>query len=133
MKNWKKIICGWAKELAIAERIDYFDGGNLDGIIQGSQGVVTVNSTVGIRAVQLGSPVITLGDAIYDVDGLAFQGGIDQFWTAAPKPSSELVDAFIAAICHSIQIRGTFYSEPGLTVAVDTAVNRLFNRSVGID
>lgn len=132
LKNWKKLICRWADELGIAERIDYFDGGNLDDIIRASLGVVTVNSTVGIRALQLGSPVITLGDAIYDVDGLAFQDGIDRFWIEAQKPDMVLVDAFIDAVCYGIQIRGTFYSEPGLTAAVNEAVDRLHGGKVGL-
>jgi capsular polysaccharide export protein len=126
LKSWKKIIYRWANELRIAERIDYFDGGNLDDIIRASQGVITVNSTVGIRAIQLDCPVMTLGDAIYDVDGLAFQGSVDQFWTSAQKPVSALADAFIHAVCHTIQIRGTFYSEPGLGAAVDEAVARIY-------
>lgn len=129
LKNWKNIIFRWAEELGISERIDYFDGGSLDDIILASQGVVTVNSTVGIRAIQLAKPVVTLGDAIYDVDGLAFQGGVDRFWSSAQNPETALADAFIDAVCHTVQIRGTFYSEPGLSAAVNEAVNRLCGAS----
>ncbi len=131
LKNWKKRILRRAGELGIADRIDYFDGGNLDEILRGSAGVITVNSTVGIRALQLGCPVMTLGDAIYDMPGLSFQGSPDDFWTAAEPASPAMVDAFIDAVCSAIQIRGVFYGEPGLSAAVDEAVDRLYNCRVG--
>lgn len=132
LKNWKKHILRRANELGIADRIDYFDGGNLDQIIRGSAGVITVNSTVGIRALQLGCPVMALGDAIYDVAGLSFQESPDHFWAQAVPASPALVDAFINAVCSTIQIRGVFYGEPGLSVAVNEAVYRLYQRRVGL-
>lgn len=39
-------------------------------------GMVTVNSTSGVRAIQLGCPVTVLGEAIYNVDGLTHLGGL---------------------------------------------------------
>jgi len=132
LKNWKKRIYRRAHELGIADRIDYFDGGNLDEIIRGSEGVITVNSTVGIRALQLARSVMTLGDAIYDVPGLTFQGSPDHFWTEAVPASPALVDAFINAVCSTIQIRGVFYSEPGLSAAVSVAADRLSQCQVGL-
>jgi capsular polysaccharide export protein len=131
LKNWRKLIYRLANELGIASRIDYFDGGNLDDIIIGAEGMITINSTAAIRALQLGSPVMTLGDAIYDVAGLTYQGHIDQYWKNAEQPVAALVDAFINAIANTIQIRGVFYSEPGLTAAVTEAVDRLYQGKVG--
>lgn len=132
LKNWKKRIYRQATELGIADRVDYFDGGNLDEIIRGSAGMITVNSTAGIRALQLGSPVMTLGDAIYDVAGLTFEGTLDQYWTEAKQPDPALVEAFINAISATIQIRGVFYSEPGLSAAVSEAAERLYECRVGL-
>jgi capsular polysaccharide export protein len=132
LKSWQKIILRWTHELGITQRVDYVDGGNLDGMILASQGVVTVNSTVGIRALQLARPVITLGDAIYDVQGLTSQQGIDAFWRAPLSPTPMLVDAFIDAVCHYLQIRGTFYSEPGLSAAVTAAATKIQAGNVGV-
>ena len=58
----------------------------VDKLLDGARGVVTVNSTVGLWALRAGRPVITLGDAIYDIDGLTFRGGLDAFWTEAGPP-----------------------------------------------
>lgn len=132
LKNWKRLVYRWADELGIADRIDYFDGGDLDEIIRGSEGMITVNSTAGIRALQLASPVMTLGDAIYDVTGLTYQGTLDDYWAEAKRPDPALVDAFINAMSATIQIRGVFYSEPGLSAAVDEAVDRLHGCKVGL-
>lgn len=132
LKNWKKTIYTWANELKIADRIDYFDGGNLDEIISNAVGMITINSTTGIRALQLGCPVMTLGQAIYNVTGLINRGTMDDYWKAPSRPDPALVDAFINAICATIQIRGVFYSEPGLSAAVDAAVSRLYGGKVGL-
>ena len=125
LKNWGKFVYSLANELGIGNRVDYVDGGNLGEIISGSEGMITVNSTAGISALQLGSPVMTLGDAIYDVAGMTYQGQMDNYWKEAKQPDSKLVDAFINAIAGTIQIRGVFYNEPGLSAAVSEAVDRL--------
>lgn len=39
-------------------------------LIENAQAVVTINSTVGIEALLLGKPVITLGQAFYNIDGI---------------------------------------------------------------
>jgi capsular polysaccharide export protein len=131
IKNWKKLIYRLSNQYGIGNRIDYFDGGNLDDIIIGSEGMITVNSTSAIRALQLGSPVMPLGDAIYDVVGLTYQGQLDNYWKKAERPDATLVEAFINAIASTIQIRGVFYNEPGLTAAVTEAVDRLYLGKVG--
>jgi len=131
LKNWKKRIYQRASELGVVDRLDYFDGGNLDEILRACAGVITVNSTVGIRALQLGCPVMTLGQAIYHVPGLSCQEPLDRFWNDAVPPSPVMVNAFINAVCNTLQIRGVFYGEPGLSAAVDQAADRLWKRNVG--
>jgi capsular polysaccharide export protein len=132
IRNWKKLVSKCANKFGVVGRIVYIDGGNLDEIISGSDGMVTVNSTAGIRALQLGSPVITLGEAIYNVAGLTYQGELDDYWKEAKQPDPALVEAFINAVAGTIQIRGVFYKEPGLNLGVSEAVDRLYNRSVGL-
>ena len=131
LTNWKKFIFTSADKLGIAQRIDYLEGGNLEDIYLSSEGVVTINSTAAITALQLGIPVKALGDAIYDIEGMTYQGSLDGYWVQAKKPDKSLVDAFIKAIVSTIQIRGVYYSEPGLTAAVNEAVLRLYHQKVG--
>jgi len=127
LQNWKKLIRQLASGYSISDRIDYLGGGNLDELIRGSCGMVTVNSTSGIRALQLGSPVKVLGQAVYDVPGLTYQGTLDSFWAGANQPDPILLQAFIDVMAATIQIRGVFFSEPGRTAAVTAAVQRLYD------
>lgn len=130
-KNWRKLIERWAIEAGVGTRVSYYDGGNLDQMILGSAGMITVNSTSGLRALQLGCPVLPLGKAIYDVPGLTHQGEMDSFWQSAKKPDQSLMQAYINAMVAMIQVRGVYFQEPGLSAAVDAAVDRLYNGTVG--
>ncbi|PZN80105.1 MAG: capsular biosynthesis protein [Candidatus Methylumidiphilus alinenensis] len=132
LKNWKNKIFQLAKEFSVCERIDYFDGGSLDEMIKGSLGMITVNSTSGIRSLQHGIPVKTLGDAIYNIQGITYQNPLDKFWTDRLKPDSKLVNDLLNAMAGTIQIRGVFFSEQGLNAAVEQAVDRIYNSTVGI-
>jgi capsular polysaccharide export protein len=101
-------------------------------MIRGAQGMITVNSTTGIRALQLGCPVMILGDAIYDIDGMTDQGALDLYWKRPQKPDPELVDAFIKLMAHTVLVRGVFFNEPGMSAAVDETVRRLYEDNVGV-
>ena len=131
LHDWKRSMRARAEELGVADRVHYLRGGNLDDLIRASRGVVTVNSTTGLRAVQLGRPLQVLGQAVYDVAGLSHQGGLDAFWTQAQPPDPELAADFLKALTATVQIRGVFFSEPGLGDAVGTALQRLLQGSVG--
>ena len=52
------------------ELIVFANSHNTQNLIENSKAVITLNSTVGIESLLLGKPVITLGDACYNVDGL---------------------------------------------------------------
>ena len=132
IKDWERLVSRWALEEGIPGRIDFFDGGNLDEMIGGAQGMITVNSTAGIRALQLGCPVMILGEAIYDIAGMTDQGALDHYWKRPQKPDPELVDAFIKLLTHTILVRGLFFNEPGLSAAVSETVRRLYESKVGV-
>lgn len=125
LKNWKQRISQWSREAGVGSRVEYFDGGDLDAMTLHAEGMITVNSTSGIAALQMGRPLMALGNAIYNMPGLTFQGGIDDFWHKLQPPDAQLVKALIKAIASTIQIRGGFFSEPGMGVAVQEAAERL--------
>ena len=125
VRNWARIVRRSAERWGAAGRVDFLDGGPLQKMLEGSRGVVTVNSTVGIWALRAGAPTLTLGSAVYDIEGLTFQGGLDQFWSQGRPPRPELLDAFIRALAHTTHIRGVYYSRQGLDAAVAAAADRL--------
>jgi len=93
--------------------------------------VVTVNSTTGMRALQLGRPLVVLGQAVFDVPGMTHQGGLDSFWTQATAPDASLVRDFLKAVAAALQIRGVFFEEEGLRLAAQEAARRLLCDCVG--
>jgi capsular polysaccharide export protein len=132
LRDWERVCARVARGLGLGERVHYLRGGYLDTLIRGSAGVVTVNSTSGLRTLQLGRPLQVLGQAVYDVPGLSFQQGLDRFWTEATEPDPELTQELLRALAGCIQIRGVFFQEPGLSHAVHEAVQRLLQRRVGL-
>lgn len=130
LKPWRRIVAAMAARYGVSGRVHFLGAGHLDAMLEAARGVVTVNSTVGIRALQLGRPVHAMGEAIYRCPGLAHMGALDEFWAAGP-PDPELADAFLRAIAACLHIRGVYYREPGLTVAVMAAAGRLERGLVG--
>ena len=125
LHNWKRYVQMAAARSGQASRIIFLDGGPLEALLAHTRGVVTINSTVGIWTLLAGKPLIALGQAMYDVEGLVHRGNLDSFWKNSSAPDPALRDAFIRAITGTIQIRGVYYNQPGLNAAVEEATRRL--------
>ena len=123
--DWVGMVGHVAAEHLVAERVTVLDGGELPKLLARADGVVTVNSTVGGEALAKGLPVIALGNAVYDMPGLTYQGDLDHFWTEAAPPDAELFDAFRRVLAARCMIPGSFFNETGLRLAVEAAVRRL--------
>jgi capsular polysaccharide export protein len=131
LKSWPARVRRMAAELGVEDRIAVVRHGPLDDMIAAARGTVTVNSTVGLRALTMGCPVIALGDAVYRVPGLTWDGGLDRFWAEATPPDPALRDAFLAALQACTQLRGVFYAPEGRAEAVRGTVLRLHAGRVG--
>lgn len=116
--DYVKYIRRLESELDVAGRLHYVETGSLPRVLVNARGVVTVNSTVGMAALDLGRPVKALGTAIYDIRGLASQCAMDEFWNDPGAPDPEVAWAFRAVVIHSTQLRGELYSASGITTAV---------------
>jgi len=125
VKNWRRRVTRIAERAGMAERVHYLGGGNLGAITESVQGVITINSTVGLRAIVDRLPTHALGEAIYKIPGLCHDGPLDTFWTGGRPPDPDLREAFLRGIIHCLQIRGVYYARPGLDVAVREAAHRL--------
>jgi capsular polysaccharide export protein len=123
--DWVGLVGHAAAEHGVAERVTVLDGGKLTGLLARTRAVVTVNSTVGAKALAEGLPVIALGKAVYDMPGLTYQGCLDDFWTQAAPPDAELFDAFCRVLAARCMIPGSFFNKTGLRLAVEAAVERL--------
>lgn len=125
LSGWPERISKAAEKYGIADRVYLADGGDTDGLIGKSAGVVTVNSTVGLTALALGRPVIALGSAIYDVAGLTSQASLSAFWDTPPLPDADLFDAFTRALAATTQVRGGFIGKAALDAGAANVAERL--------
>ncbi|MCH4564692.1 capsular biosynthesis protein [Halomonas sp. EGI 63088] len=119
------VIDRLAEGFGIGGRVDYLETGDLNRLLPRAAGLVTVNSTAGLVALEQGCPTLTLSTPIYAMRGLTFQGRLDDFWRAGTPPQAALVQAFRTTLLHSVQINGGFYCATGTELAVENTRHRL--------
>src|SRR5690606_6201479 len=100
------------KDVEAHPRIVFANQENTRKLIEQSEAVITVNSTVGIEALLLQKKIITLGQAHYDVEGLVLHADSDnalvdaferlQHWNFDP----ELRQKFLAYVYNVFLIHG---------------------------
>jgi capsular polysaccharide export protein len=127
-ENWPRVLREAAGRYGLEGRVHYLDGGDLGVFCNVVKGVVTLNSTAGIEALQAGVPIKTLVPAHYDIEGLTHRGDLEMFWNSPEKPNRDLLDQYIRAIAATIQVRGSIYNKDGLPVAARNMAERILER-----
>jgi capsular polysaccharide export protein len=109
--DYTKLIKNLVYQNKLTGRVRYIHDQHLPTLLSLAEGVVTINSTVGLQALFHGTPVITMGEAVYDMAGLTCQAGLDSFWREpqAHRPDSELHEKFRNYVIVHSQINGSFY------------------------
>ena len=123
--SWRREVETLARRYGLGERLVYMEHDDIYAVIRRASGVVTVNSTVGALALELGRPVKVLGVAVYDVDGLTFQGPLEAFWAGAPPPDPDLFEAFRRMLVDRCLVPGGFFSTAAIEAAAAGALRRL--------
>jgi capsule polysaccharide modification protein KpsS len=93
----------------IAERVVHVHDLHLPTLLRHALGAVMINSTVGLQAVFEGTPVKVLGQAVYAMPGLTFQGDLSAFWFDPGSVDGELARAFRGYLLRTNQVNGSFY------------------------
>ena len=111
--DYSRIIKRLTKELNLKDRLRYIHDQHLPTLMSHAQGLVTINSTVGLSALDHDLPVKTLGHAVYDMPGLTSQRSLDDFWknAAADKADPLLHEKFVNYVTAHTQLNGSFYRE----------------------
>ena len=125
LNDWRRVIDEVAAPLGIRDRIAFVEHADLLELVQGSLGMVTVNSTSGTLALAAGKPVKVLGEAIYDIPAITDQRPLDAYWTAPIAPDPATYDAFYRVLAHRCLIHGAFLSNAGIGLLVAVATERL--------
>ena len=125
LTQYSKLIFQLANTFGISDRVVFFETGDLVKLVTNAIGVVTLNSTAGLVALEHGCPTVALGECIYHFAGLTDQTELDQFWKSLHPPNSDIFKSFKRTVLYATQVNGGFYSGQGIGLAVKGCVERL--------
>jgi capsular polysaccharide export protein len=110
MSTYSRYIDKVARQYNIHHRVIIIFDVHLPTCLKNAIGTITINSTVGLSSLFHNTPTITLGNAIYDIDGLTCYGmELDNFWTNYSKPDRKLFLKFRSHVISTTQLNGGFY------------------------
>ncbi len=112
-------------ELGLKDRAVYLRMTSIEICMDNADGLVTINSTGGLHALQKGLAVKCMGEAVYDVPGLTFQGALDDFWAQGTPPEAELLDSYVDHLMTSSQLNGGFHTREARALLVPQMARRL--------
>jgi capsule polysaccharide modification protein KpsS len=116
--DYTSLFANLVAELGLQGRVFYVHDVCLPTLLKHAQGTVLINSTVGISSLFHGTPVKTLGDAIYDIPGLTSAHSLDDFWRCERYVNATFFQAFRAFLIQRNQLNGNLYrriSDQGAT------------------
>lgn len=132
LKWWARRLGRMARAAGVVGRVHFSDGAPLGPMLARAAGMITVNSTAALVALERGCPVLALGEAVYRVPGLSHENGRDSFWTRPEAPDRVLAEAFLRALTHHLHVPGGYYDDEARKSAIAGAVERLENGTVGL-
>ena len=104
-------------------------------LIEGSSSVITINSTVGIESLLYYKPVITLGKAFYNIDGIAYHSdNFDNLDALIEKAlntpvNRDLINKFLYYLKFHYQVDGDLdYPDEKNILPVITRINKVLKR-----
>lgn len=107
-RDYTELLQRLARRYGVAERVIYVHDLHLPSLLRCSRGAVMINSTVGLQAASYGTPVKILGDAVYDMPGLTYQGTLKEFWSSQGSVDQELYQAFRTYLLCTNQANGSY-------------------------
>lgn len=93
----------------VQNRVLYVHDLPMPEMLKHAKAVVTINSTAGLSALIHHKSLKVMGNALYDIKGLTYQGHLHQFWTAGFKPDVKLLNQFRGYLLETTQINAVFY------------------------
>jgi capsular polysaccharide export protein len=108
-RDYGELIARLAAEHGIAARVHYVHDVHLPSLLDHARGTILINSTVGMSSLLHGTPVKVLGQAIYDMPGLAHQGPLATFWQQPEPIDHDLLQRFRNFVIEQTQVNGNYY------------------------
>ena len=109
--DYTRFIATVSRENGVEARVHYVHDLHLPTLFDHARGVVVINSTVGLSAINHDAPTKVCGKALYDMPGLTYQGSLDKFWKEAQSHiiNQSLLKKFMNYLITHTQINGSFY------------------------
>lgn len=111
--NYEDFVTKVSGLCGVSDRVLYVDSVNLPDMLKHTLGVILINSTVGISGLKYNLPVIATDKAVYNFEGITYQGHLDSFWSEAIsfKSNQVVLDKFIYYLIKTTQINGNYYKK----------------------
>jgi capsule polysaccharide modification protein KpsS len=108
-RDYTRLLRELGERHGLGERLLYIHDQHLPTLLSHARGTVMINSTVGLQAALSGTPVKTLGTAVYDMRGITHQGSLEEFWREPERVDSQVVQGFRVYLLAHNQFNGNFY------------------------
>jgi len=109
--NYSAFILSLSTKHDLNGRLFYTVESALPDLFKHARGVVVINSTSGLTAMEQGIPAKVCGEAIYLMAGLIYLDSINSFWSNAGlfEPDMLLYRKYKRYLINNTQINGSFY------------------------
>ncbi len=109
--HYGKVIRKLCRTVRCSDKVTYAFDLDLDALLPSCAGCVTVNSTVGLQAIDKGVPTLMLGKSMARDAGLTSAQSLDEFWTHQTPVDPDQASAYRQALIAHTQQPGSFYRD----------------------
>lgn len=109
-RDYTELIVGLGEKHGLSARLHYADVIHTPSALRAARGTVTINSTLGLSSIHHGTPVKCLGLAVYDIEGLAYAGDLDEFWRSPGTVDKELYRRFAYFLRSEVLLNGSIWT-----------------------
>jgi capsular polysaccharide export protein len=130
-RSYLRRIAAEAQKHGVADRVVALQSGALAPVIRNARGLITINSTSGVAAIEAGIPVYVFGNAIYGHPSLVTDEGLEglaRFWHAPRPPDAGLARRFINHLKAHCLLPGGFYDPEVWAVLSEAVAARIASR-----
>jgi len=107
--DYTVLIANLVGELGLQGRVFYVHDVCLPTLLKHAEGSVLINSTVGMSSLFHGTPVKTLGKAVYNLPGLTSQLPLDKFWSNPGSVDESAYQNYRKFLILRNQLNGNLY------------------------
>ena len=109
-RDYSRLVRRLRRELGLDRRLLHVDVVNLPSALGHARGTVVLNSTVGLSSICHHTPTKCLGKAVYDIEGLTYQGPLDEFWHEPGVIDNGLLRNFCYWLRKTTQLNGSIWT-----------------------